>query len=174
MRASTRPSPFTGLRAAALALAFMAASAMGAAQAQETAQGTTQAYEDWTIGCQANQAGQQECLMFQDIIADGTDQSIMRVTVVKMPRPMIIVTTPLGVMLVPGLAVAIDQQEVSRMQFQICIEPGCRSQIDLPPELVQRFKSGVAATITLVGPNGQPIPIPVSLKGFTAAYDALI
>jgi len=152
----------------------MAASAMGAARAQETAQGTTQAYEDWTIGCQANQAGQQECLMFQDIIADGTDQSIMRVTVVKMPRPMIIVTTPLGVMLVPGLAVAIDQQEVSRMQFQICIEPGCRSQIDLPPELVQRFKSGVAATITLVGPNGQPIPIPVSLKGFTAAYDALI
>ncbi|MEX2035766.1 MAG: invasion associated locus B family protein [Xanthobacteraceae bacterium] len=157
------------LYALALGLVFLMAIGPLEARAQEA----PQVYEHWSIVCNANQAGQRECLMYQDIIADGTDQSIMRVTVVKTPQSALIVTTPLGVILPQGLILAIDQQEASRMQYQICIEPGCRAQIDLAPELVQRLKSGVGATVTIVGPNNQPIAVPVSLKGFTAAYDAL-
>jgi invasion protein IalB len=170
MFASIRRNAIGRLNAVALALGFLMVLGAGDVRAQEA----TQTFEHWSIACQPNQAGQSECLMFQDIIADGTDQSIMRVTVVKTPRSALIVTTPLGVILPQGLILAIDQQEASRMQYQICIEPGCRAQIDLAPELVQRLKSGVGATVTIVGPNGQPIAVPVSLKGFTAAYDALI
>jgi invasion protein IalB len=170
MFATIRRNATGRLAAVALAVAFLVAPGAGAVQGQET----TQTFEHWSIACLPNQAGQSECLMFQDIIADGTDQSIMRVTVVKTPRSVLIVTTPLGVILPQGLILAIDQQEASRMQYQICIEPGCRAQIELAPELVQRLKSGVGATVTIVGPNGQPIAVPVSLKGFTAAYDALI
>jgi invasion protein IalB len=160
--------PWT-LRAFALILAFFAMSYTDNARAQEI----THTFDDWSIACQANQAGQQECLMFQDIAAADSEQSIMRLTVIKAPRTILIITTPLGVMLPPGLVVTIDQQEVSRMNYQICIEPGCQSQTELTPELVQRLKGGVAATVTVVGPNGQPIAVPVSLKGFTAAYDTL-
>jgi invasion protein IalB len=170
MFASIRRNAAGRLNAVALALGFLMALGTGEARAQEA----PQVFEHWSIACQMNQAGQRECLMYQDIIADGTDQSIMRVTVVKTPRSAMIVTTPLGVMLPQGLIVAIDQQEVSRMQYQICIEPGCRAQMDLTPEHVQRLKAGVGATVTMVGPTGQPLAVPVSLKGFTAAYNALI
>ena len=153
-----------------LTLALLAVSYNDRARAQEV----IQTFDDWSIACQANEAGQQECLMFQDVKAEGSEQSIMRMTVIKTPRAALIITTPLGVILPPGLVVAIDQQEVSRLNYQICIEPGCRAQTELTPELVQRFKAGVASTVTVVGPNGQPIAVPVSLKGFTAAYDTLI
>jgi invasion protein IalB len=163
------------IRQFAMALSLCAtaiAVGAGSAHAQETAQ----KFDDWSLVCQTNQAGVQECIIFQEMHEQATGPTIARLTVLKVtetPNPLLIITTPLGVMLPPGVVIYIDQKEIGRMPFQVCIEPGCRSQAEMPTDLLQSFKAGSGGTVKLVRPDGQEMSVTFSLKGFTAAFDAL-
>ena len=162
-------------RPIALALALAAAIALPGLSGTARAQDQVQQYEAWSFACSAETGGQ-ECVIFQELLDPANNQPVARLTVIKLPsaaQPVLVATTPLGVLLQPGLKIFIDQQEIGSMPLQVCIQPGCRSEVEMPAELLDRFKFGVSGKLQLVRPNGQQLQVPFSLKGFTAALAAL-
>ena len=85
------------------------------------------------------------------------------------------IVAPLGTLLTRGVVFAIDDADATQYPFSWCTRPGCFSRFGLTDLLVANMKAGTDVNITLflVGDAQQPVAISASLKGFTAAFDAL-
>jgi len=169
--------PATRLLSFAFALAaLLTAMALPGPHGTVRAQDQVQKFGDWSYGCDTSQEGTNDCVIYQELLDPSNNQPVARLTVIKVAeatRPVLIATTPLGVMLQPGLKLFVDQKEIGSMPFQVCIQPGCRSEVEMPEELLQHFKSGVSGALQIMRPDGKPISAPFSLKGFTAGLEAL-
>lgn len=130
-------------------------------------------YDDWEVRClqSAN-----TCRMYQVVRGPETDKPIMRV-VVGYPRQSdtaaMVFVLPLGIRLRPGVQVSIDGGEPLRVPFQICLDSGCRATLPVRTSLLNKFRNGLNAKVTFVGPRGQKVNLDVSLMGFTAASRAI-
>ena len=82
----------------------------------------------------------------------------------------IIITLPLGVILPPGIRMEIDGENIGSAPFYRCAPNGCQARIPLQEELLNRLKAGSAGNIYFREVNGQDVPIPFSLSGFTAGF----
>jgi len=156
---------------AGLAALLMVAGTSASAQTP-----TQENFGDWSKTCATGESGGQECFIFQNINAEKTGKRILHLTVVKVPdvpRPIMIFTVPLGVLLPPGLEVVIDGQPAGRVQIQICSESGCQSQIQFSEELLVKFRAGLKGAVNLIDPSGKTVTVPFSLKGFTKALNSL-
>lgn len=83
------------------------------------------------------------------------------------------VLVPLGVLLQPGLGIQIDSGEKIRGGFAQCERSGCLLEAPMPPAMVAGMKKGVTAKFTIMVPPKNEIEVPISLSGFTAAFNAL-
>ncbi|MBT8409342.1 MAG: invasion associated locus B family protein, partial [Alphaproteobacteria bacterium] len=86
------------------------------------------------------------------------------------------ITTPLETLLTRRLALSVDTSEPKVYPFTFCAVQGCVSRVGLTPDEVSAMKAGNVATIRIFNVKAaqSPIDLEVSLKGFTAAYEALI
>jgi invasion protein IalB len=202
MRARYEPEPVLPLvrwRAAALALA--AVLGMGApdvlAQAtqeptpappqQAAPQGeaapdegtiTERQFKDWTVRCgRQSEQGPQVCEMQQQR-TDREDRVIMAVAVGKVPGTPdlgLLVMLPLGILLPAGVTLQVDSGAEVPLQVDRCERQGCRIEMLLEPDLLNRLKGGSQAKVFFeaVDPRGerQRLGVPISLLGFTAALN---
>ncbi|WP_339949821.1 invasion associated locus B family protein [uncultured Albimonas sp.] len=136
---------------------------------------------DWTILCLD---GDPPCIMRQlGFNADGREVmelSIRRIepqqTQQGTVEAVMDVRVPLGVFLREGMSLQIDSSEPQRGQFSICLSEGCLMREPLPNAMVAGLKKGATARFGFVvpqGQGGQKYDVPISLSGFTAAYNAL-
>lgn len=167
--------------AAILVATFCLLGILGPAAAQTAQNGaaepnvTTTQYDDWEVRC-LDQSGPKECLMNQIVNNPQSDSPIMRVAMKYQPENMMALmafTLPLGTHLAPGLRVSVPGHEDLRIPFQVCFRNGCQAYLGVKAVLMSKLKQGTSFTVTLVGPGGQEINLPVSLMGFTAANDAI-
>lgn len=81
---------------------------------------------------------------------------------------------PLGVLLRQGVALEIDGFKFSnRIPYTFCNSGGCSASAELDGKMLGLLKKGKTLTARVVNPNGKEVAIPVSLKGFTPAFNAL-
>jgi invasion protein IalB len=133
-------------------------------------------FGDWTTACEVNAASQRVCNIFQRIAAKESGKSVLHVAVARpasAKRPVAIFNLPLGVALQPGVMIKIDASEASRLPFSICTKDGCRAAVQMTGEMVEDLKRGKQLVLTFAGPNAKAYKVPVSLAGFTKAYDNL-
>lgn len=167
-------------------LAFLAALALVAAPATVAAQEpieetVRETHGDWEIRCAA-----EDCAMVQALInSDGN--TVLVVSITKLPAPrtnddgavvvgVARILTPLNVQLLDGLGLRIDDGPPRSAPFIVCSAVGCLSRPPLTADLVDELKAGgVAEFLTAIAtPEGRRVVVsPISLRGFTAAYDAL-
>ena len=84
---------------------------------------------------------------------------------------------PLETDLQAGLGLQIDAGKNNAYPFLVCAPVGCVSRIGLTEAELGQFKNGNKATVLLLpfgaDPKANLVKLDVSLKGFTAGFNAL-
>jgi len=132
----------------------------------------------WQVSCVEGA----DCAMAQ-IGKDESGTPILEMVVRKLPAPLeadgrtaiavVDFITPLGVVLTSGLEVKIDSAQGESAPFQICTEQGCLVREPVDQSLIDRFKKGSKANVSVVAANQGDVTAIISLSGFTKSYDSL-
>ena len=182
--------------AAAVALALGSAGAVRAQQADAPLPGTglplgeemteqdgdtyvSDTFGDWTKLCQRVPDGSDPCGLTQ-LMTDPEGGPVAEITIFPLPPGGEAVAganiiTPLGTVLTQQIAISVDSGTQRRYPFLFCDVSGCYAQIGLTAAMVESFRRGNAATVTIasvIAPD-QPVDLTLSLSGFTAGYSAL-
>ena len=157
-------------------MAAVAAAMVAAAAPQAMAQAApqqAQAPQGWFKAC-TKQEDVDICNVQNMIVADS-GQLITGVSLIelkgKVNRKIFQITVPTGRMVPPGIGLQIDGGQTRKIEYMICLPDRCIGEVALTDDLVASFKRGQQLTLTSVNFQNQQNPIPVSLQGFTAAFD---
>jgi len=159
--------------AMAMAMAF-SAPAMAQDAAAKPEQTAVEQHGAWVFEC-TKQSGKEFCTIQQLLSNAETEQVLLHVTIAYHPQTadlLMVNRTPLGVELPIGLGLKIDGGQQMAAPYTNCTQIGCRATAPLTDQLVASMKSGTTMTISY-GYQGQRLDAPVSLTGFTAAFDQL-
>ena len=74
---------------------------------------------------------------------------------------------PMGILLEPGVKLTIDDGKPLAFGVRYCLPNGCFAYVSLNDDLLSRLSNGTQAVV--VRANGEPLSIPMPLKGFTKA-----
>ena len=81
------------------------------------------------------------------------------------------VTLPLGVALVPGARIVIDEKEAMTAPYVVCLpQNGCMADYKADGDLIEKLKKGRSLAIQAFE-KGRPINFTLPLTGFAKAYD---
>ena len=81
------------------------------------------------------------------------------------------VTLPLGVALVPGARIVIDENEAMTAPYIVCLpKNGCVADYKADADLIAKLKKGQSLAIQAFD-KGRPISFTLPLTGFANAYD---
>jgi invasion protein IalB len=90
---------------------------------------------------------------------EGVDKKILRVTL------------PLGMQLIHGTRVILDQNQPQTAPYVICFNNGCMADYEATAEMIGKMKKGQALVVQAINSNGQPISLGLPLSDFAKAYD---
>ena len=89
----------------------------------------------------------------------GVDRKILRVTL------------PLGMQLIHGTRVIVDQNQPMTAPYVICFTNGCMADYEASVELIGKMKKGQGLVVQAINSTGQPISLALPLGDFAKAYD---
>jgi invasion protein IalB len=92
------------------------------------------------------------------------------------PKKILRVTLPLGMQLVHGTRVIVDNNSPQQSPYVICFANGCMSDYEATPELLANMKKGQTLVVQAINANGAPLTLPLPLQetggaSFAKAYD---
>ena len=134
---------------------------------------------DWERRCANNPDGDDPCQMYQ-LLKDTDGTPVAEINIVRLPDGGQAVAgatfvAPLETLLTEKLTLAVDSGGGKEYAFRVCTTQGCIVQLGFGAGDIAAFKAGNVATATIVpaiAPD-QRVQLPISLSGFTAAFDAL-
>ncbi|MBK5926967.1 invasion associated locus B family protein [Rhodobaculum claviforme] len=136
-------------------------------------------FGDWTKLCQRVPDGSDPCGLTQ-LLTDSEGGPVAEITIFPLPPGGEAVAganmiTPLGTVLTQQISISVDGGTARRYPFLFCDVSGCYAQIGLTAAMVESFRRGTEATVTIasVAAPDQPVALSLSLNGFTAGYSAL-
>lgn len=136
-------------------------------------------HDDWLLRCLKTQDGKDPCELYQ-LLKDQAGKSVAEVSVIPFTgeaAAIINFVAPLETDLQAGLGLQIDAGKNNAYPFLVCAPVGCVSRIGLTEAELGRFKNGNKATVSLLpfgaDPKANLVSLAVSLKGFTAGFNAL-
>lgn len=135
---------------------------------------------DWQIICfNVGETEENQCRMYQ-LLTNADGAAVAELNVINLENAAqaaagVNFITPLGTLLTAQAGMRIDEGPVKRYPFGWCEQSGCISRFGLTEEELDELKKGNKAYMTLTAFNApqNPITLEVSLKGFTAGWDAL-
>jgi invasion protein IalB len=87
------------------------------------------------------------------------------------PKKILRVTLPLGMQLVHGTRVIVDQNQPMTAPYVICFTNGCMADYDANVDMIGKMKKGQGLVIQAINSTGQPISLVLPLADFGKAYD---
>lgn len=175
------------LKSAAIILGCIAASATAlpaSAQTQEqpaekqnlpdSTKRVQETIGDWGIDCSERAGERKRCKMMQQIANAKTMKAIVTWLIGRdgQGKPAMSIQTPPGILLPPGLTLSIDGKMTITLPYRTCTQQVCEAVHPLTGEIIEALKSGKAAKVTVSPLEGEPRSFEMSLRGFTAAFDA--
>lgn len=149
----------------------------GSAWAQSSAP-ASEKFGDWALACRVGgDKGPERCVLAQNIVIKQSSKRVLNISIARPApdRPYIAaVTAPLGILLAAGLVLQVDEKELVRFPLQICNVNGCQGQFPITDEIRRTIAEGSAGKVVIRQPNGQPLGIQFSLKGFGEGMQALV
>ena len=145
--------------------------------AQQKQAQNTPPREAWATNCTSPARGQpQECAMEQRAIASETGQALALVTI-RVPqdtkKPVTMIQVPLGMFLPAGLSVDVDGAVSQTYPFQTCNANGCFVGFPIPDAMIKAMFNGNKLNVSFQNLNKKPVVLPMSLAGFTDAYNRI-
>jgi invasion protein IalB len=174
-----KPKPATKKPAAPVAPA-------PAAQQQAPAQGQAQGgdqnqvqliYSPWTKFClksnQNDPNAKQVCFTGKDARIESGMPVVAAVLIEPEgePKKILRVTLPLGMQLIHGTRVIIDQDQPMTAPYVICFTNGCMADYEANADMIGKMKKGQGLVVQAINSTGQPISLVLPLADFAKAYD---
>jgi invasion protein IalB len=134
-------------------------------------------YSPWTKFClkgQNNEANaKQVCFTGKDARIESGMPVVAAVLIEPEgePKKLLRVTLPLGMQLVHGTRVIVDQNQPMTAPYVICFTNGCMADYDAAGDLIAKMKKGQGLVIQAINSTGQPISLVLPLADFGKAYD---
>ena len=146
-----------------------------AAGAQSQDQQVQLIYAPWTKFCLKGQDANAKQVCFTG--KDGrieSGQPVIAAVIIEPegePKKILRVTLPLGMQLVHGTRVIVDNNPPAQSPYVICFANGCMSDYEVTPELLANMKKGQNLVVQAINSNGAPLTLPLPLAEFAKAYD---
>ena len=142
------------------------------AQQQPSPQNNFQA-SGWFKTCEDAGANKICNVQFRVITRNGQNVTTLNLIEVsgEPERRVFQIIVPTGRSLPDGIQVGVDDKRAATIPYTYCRPQACTAEVKLDDGLVGIFKRGGAVTITTLNFQKQQNPVPITLKGFTAAYD---
>ena len=146
--------------------------AQGQAQAPEMPQ---LIYSPWAKFCGKGQDANAKQVCFTG--KDGrieSGQPVVAAVIIEPegePKKILRVTLPLGMQLVHGTRIIVDNNAPAQQPYVICFANGCMSDYEATPELLANMKKGQNLVVQAINANGAPLTLPLPLGEFAKAYD---
>lgn len=132
----------------------------------------------WEVRCY----GQDDCIMVQ--LHKRTAETADAVFTIFKPKglqdnngqPILAlaeIVVPLGVFLPGALGLQVDQNEPKAVPFERCIPDGCVVRAPIASTMLEQMKIGGTAHLIVSPSPDERVRLPISLTGFTAAFDSL-
>jgi len=141
---------------------------------------TREIFGDWELMCIKVAEGPEPCEIGQ-LILDEQATPVSDVRIFPLPQGNAAIAgatfiTPLGVLLQNGVIFGVDDKAPKQYPYQFCNNVGCVARVGLTPLELQTMRKGELGTLTfrLANAPEQPIKVGMSLKGFAAAFAALL
>ena len=133
-------------------------------------------YAPWTKFCLKGQDANAKQVCFTG--KDGrieSGQPVIAAVIIEPegePKKILRVTLPLGMQLVHGTRIIIDNNPPQQAPYVICFQNGCMSDYEATPEMIANLKKGANLVVQAINSNGAPLTLPLPLTGeFAKAYD---
>ncbi|MET4100633.1 invasion protein IalB [Roseovarius sp. MBR-78] len=136
---------------------------------------------DWSLRCIPNEVEGKEddpCQMYQ-LLTESEGNPVAEFMLYRLDGTGTIaagvtIAVPLGTLLTEELKLSVDDAKAKSYAFSYCTMAGCFSRIGLTGPEIEAMKAGAEAQIEIIPAQApdQTVRIGVSLKGFTAAYEA--
>jgi invasion protein IalB len=132
-------------------------------------------YAPWTKFCLKGQDANAKQVCFTG--KDGrieSGQPVIAAVIIEPegePKKILRVTLPLGMQLVHGTRVIVDNNPPMQSPYVICFANGCMSDYELTPDLLANMKKGQNLVVQAINSNGAPLTLPLPLAEFAKAYD---
>lgn len=144
-------------------------------------------FGDWGFICSKPDQGEnpkESCNLFQtavlnQTVEEGAEPQAQRVLLTRIgylegnENPVLLITTPLGVLLPMGVVVEVEGHDPIRIPMQRCDGGGCLAYVIMEQPFIDACKKGTEAKVTFYDPQQRGISIPLSLKGFTKGLSEL-
>lgn len=137
-------------------------------------------FDAWEQRCIRTESGADPCQLYQ-LLKDAQGGAVAEIAVFGLPEgtegPAVAganVVVPLETLLTEGVTIRIDDAKAKTYPFSVCSTQGCIARVGLTAEEVEAMRKGAGATVTMVpfvAPD-QKVELTLSLKGFTAGYQA--
>jgi invasion protein IalB len=132
-------------------------------------------YAPWTKFCLKGQDANAKQVCFTG--KDGrieSGQPVVAAVIIEPegePKKILRVTLPLGMQLVHGTRIIVDNNAPMQSPYVICFANGCMSDYEATPELLANMKKGQNLVVQAINANGAPLTLPLPLGEFAKAYD---
>ena len=131
----------------------------------------------WIARCtSASRDAPLECAMEQTAVLSKTGQLIVLINI-RVPSdtraPVAVIQLPLGLDLLAGAKLQVDDGKVNDLQIQTCEARGCYSNAAIAPDLLAAMKAGKQLKVSFQNLAKEAITIPMPLADFAAAYDKI-
>ncbi|EAU40461.1 hypothetical protein FP2506_04511 [Fulvimarina pelagi HTCC2506] len=166
-----------------IAAAFIGAAAFaGEAQAQQqrapgAGAGSGQQLQtvpgEWFKVC--SKQGENDICNTQFTLVADTRQLITALNLIEVSgqvnQKVVQAVVPTGRVIPAGVQVKIDDSTPVTLNYSVCFQDRCIAEAELTGDLVSKMKRGQQMNVTSINFQRQPNPVPITLSGFTAAYD---
>jgi invasion protein IalB len=136
---------------------------------------------DWEQRCFRTEDGSDPCQLYQ-LLKDAEGNNVAEISMFDLPAESgeavagASIIAPLETLLTENLRLKIDTGDTKVYPFTWCAGIGCVARVGFTAAEIAQFKAGAKAVITIVpvvAPD-QKVEVNLSLKGFTAGYDAMV
>src|SRR5215469_9530422 len=125
-------------------------------------------YSPWTKFCLKGQEAnaQQVCFTGKDGRVESGQPVIAAVLIEPEgeAKKVLRVTLPLGMQLVHGTRLIVDNNPPQQSPYVICFANGCMSDYEATPELLANMKKGQNLVVQAINANGAPLTLPLPLQ----------
>jgi invasion protein IalB len=132
-------------------------------------------YSPWTKFCLKNKDPQpkQVCFTGKDARIESGMPVVAAVLIEPQgdPKKILRVTLPLGMQLIHGTRVIIDQGQPMTAPYVICFTNGCMADYEASTQMIDQMKKGHGLVVQAINANAQPISLVLPLADFAKAYD---
>ena len=135
---------------------------------------TAEPESPWVKVCNTDPNVNKEICLITQELRTATGQFLSSVAVREIggeARKTLLIAVPTGMLIQPGLRVQVDAGKQTEAKYGICFPNACYSELVIDEAFIAQMKKGTKLVLTTLNQQAKPVPLELTLSGFTKVYD---